>query len=125
MPDSSSNIAVFLLCLLPAGTRGQTDQYCNDDFIDGDGALAIPSGWHTVPPYAFSDCSALASVSFSNSGWTSVPPYAFSDCTSLASVSFSNSSVTSVGEGAFAGCGALASVSFSNSIVTSVGDSAF
>ena len=120
MPGSSSSIAVFLLCLLPAGTRGQQPgRYCNGNFIDGDGALAIPGGWTSVPDYAFEYCTSLASVSFSNSSVTSVGASAFNGCSALESVVFGNSDSNSrghmsqlmiVGHKAFIGCNALATV---------------
>ena len=91
MPSSSSNVVVVLaLLLLPAGVRGQSycngdlrcdSHYCSGTFIDPDGALVIPSDWTAVPDSAFSDCSVLASVSFSNSSVTTLGDYAFDGCT--------------------------------------------
>ena len=77
MPGGSSNAVVGLaLLLLPAGVRGQDycggqhdcdSHYCNGALIDGAGALVIPGNWTTVPDRVFYGCSALTSVSFSNS----------------------------------------------------------
>ena len=63
---------------------------------------------------AFSNCTALASVSIPESV-TSIEGYAFSDCTSLTSFTIPES-VTSIKGGVFSGCTSLKSVTISNNI---------
>ena len=73
---------------------------------------------------AFKDCTALTKVTFhSRNESQTISDYAFSGCTALASVNIP-SSVTSIGDYAFSGCTALASVEIPSS-VTSVGNYAF
>ena len=71
---------------------------------------------------AFSDCSALTSITIPNSV-TSIGESAFRGCSGLTSVTIPNS-VTSIGGGAFEECSRLTSVTIPNS-VTSIGVGAF
>ena len=99
----------------------------------------------SIGDYAFSGCSALASVDIPNSV-TSIGNCAFYVCRSLTSITIPNSvmsigscvfsycscltsitipnSVTSIGNGAFYGCRSLTSITIPNS-VTSIKDEAF
>ena len=73
----------------------------------------------TIDDRAFSDCSALTSVSMPSV--TTIGESAFSDCYALTSVSMP--SVTTIGEYAFLNCHALTSVSMPE--VTTIGECAF
>ena len=76
----------------------------------------------SIGEWAFSNCSALTSVTIPNSV-TNIDSHAFSGCSALTSVTIGNS-VTSIGSSAFSGCSALTSVTIPNS-VTSIGSDAF
>ena len=103
-------------------------------------------GWTaTIPQYAFSGCSSLTSITFSD-GVTSIGYQAFSGCTSLTSITIPEG-VTSIDGFAFSGCSSLTSITLPEDItrisygtfrrcsslnsitipdgVTSIGDSAF
>jgi hypothetical protein len=86
------------------------------------GHFRIKENTRVIADWAFSDCSALTSVTIPNSV-TSIEHNAFSGCTSLTSVTIPNS-VTSIEYNAFSGCSSLTSVTIPNS-VTSIGDWAF
>ena len=81
MPGSSSSIVVFLLCLLPAGTRGQsppgiltttpattltttptTSQTTNPTFSSLGSHLLVTSGSCTDPILTRADCVAAAAA---------------------------------------------------------------
>lgn len=73
---------------------------------------------------AFSDCSALETVSLQQ-GVKTIGDYAFQDCTNLKGMEFP-SSVESVGAAAFMGCASLTNVAFTqDSHVAAVGNEAF
>ena len=76
----------------------------------------------SIGSYAFSDCTALTSVTIPNSV-TSIGGGAFMGCSSLTSFTIPNS-VTSIGWAAFSGCSSLTSVTIPNS-VTSIDNEAF
>ena len=71
---------------------------------------------------AFSDCSALTSVTIPN-GVTSIGNSAFVGCSGLTSATISNS-VSTIGDCAFSGCSSLKSITIPNKL-TSIGISAF
>ncbi len=71
---------------------------------------------------AFSDCSALKSITIPNSV-KSIGNWAFEGCKSLTSIEIPDS-VTSIGYEAFMGCWALESITIPDS-VNSIGDDAF
>ena len=71
---------------------------------------------------AFSNCSALKSVTIGNSV-TSIGDAVFSGCSALKSVTIGNS-VTSIGDDAFSGCSSLTSLTIPNS-VDFIGEDAF
>ena len=75
-----------------------------------------------IPGYAFTLCTALTSVTFSNSV-NSIGDYAFDNCTGLTSLTIPNS-VTTIGNAAFLGCSGLTTVTIPNS-VNSIGIWAF
>lgn len=62
--------------------------------------LIIPDGVTAIPSNAFSNCTALVSVTLGN-GITSIPDYAFYGCSALKNVVIPNC-VTNIGEYAFA-----------------------
>ncbi|MBP5373133.1 MAG: leucine-rich repeat protein, partial [Clostridia bacterium] len=77
--------------------------------------VVLPDTVTSIGMRAFSDCSSLKSVEFSNSV-VDIGTYAFYDCASLKSV-FLPSSLETIGANAFYGCASLESVEFSNSVV--------
>ena len=76
----------------------------------------------TIKSSAFSGCTGLSSVTFSNS-ITGIGSAAFNGCTGLTSVTIP-SSVTSIESSTFSGCSGLSSVTIPNS-VKSIGNNAF
>lgn len=80
------------------------------------------TGLMIIGKNAFSNCTALTSVTIPNSV-TSIDGFAFSRCSSLTSIAISNG-VTSLGDGAFYGCIGLTSITIPNG-VTYIGDAAF
>ena len=80
------------------------------------------NGVTSIGESAFSDCSALTSVSIPDSV-TSIGSSAFSGCSGLGSATIGNG-VTSIGSSAFSGCSGLTSVTIPDS-VTSIGRGAF
>jgi len=68
----------------------------------------------SIGSYAFSNCSALVSVTIGNSV-TSIGSYAFYGCLGLTSVTIPNS-VTRIGSHAFKNCSALTSASIGNGV---------
>ena len=98
--------------------------YANLLYLNGEEVqdLEIPNSVTSIEGGAFSNCSALTSVTIPNSV-TSIGEGAFIGCSDLTSVTIGNS-VTSIGDGAFSGCSGLTSVTIPNS-VTSIGSSAF
>ena len=89
-------------------------------------SVSIPASVASIGDYAFSGCSALASVSFGDgSQLKSIGSHAFYNCTSLASIAIPDD-VSSICDHAFDGCSNLASVSFGNgSVLETIGDYAF
>ena len=85
-------------------------------------SVTIPDSVRRISEYAFYNCSTLARVTI-GSGVTSVGESAFSGCSSLTSVTVPES-VTSIGHSAFYGCSSLVSVALPDS-VTYIGDAAF
>ena len=85
-------------------------------------SVTIPGSVRRISEYAFYNCSTLARVTI-GSGVTSVGESAFSGCSSLTSVTVPES-VTSIGHSAFYGCSSLVSVALPDS-VTHIGDAAF
>ena len=85
-------------------------------------SVTIPGSVRRISEYAFYNCSTLARVTI-GSGVTSVGESAFSGCSSLTSVTVPES-VTSIGHSAFYGCSSLVSVALPDS-VTYIGDAAF
>lgn len=80
------------------------------------------TGLMIIGKNAFSNCTALTSVTIPNSV-TSIDGFAFSRCSSLTSITVYND-VTSIGDGAFYGCIGLTSITIPNG-VTYIGDAAF
>ena len=76
----------------------------------------------SIADYAFSDCTAMTSVTIPNSV-TSIGIYAFENCGGLTSITIPNS-VTLINDYAFYNCTALTSVTIPNS-VTEIGQYAF
>jgi hypothetical protein len=73
--------------------------------------------------YAYKGIMPASTSIILNEGTTEISDYAFSGCTGLGSITFSNS-VTSIGNGSFSGCTGLTSINIPNS-VTSIGGWAF
>lgn len=117
--------------------------YIGGKIVTGD--VIIPNRVTTIPPYAFSNCSYLTSVTIPDSV-TTIGEWAFSNCSSLTSVTIPDSvttigayaftycrsltsatipdGVTIINEGAFKGCLGLTNVTIPDS-VTTIGDNAF
>ena len=94
---------------------------------DENGHVAIPDNWSglvngAIPSQAFKQCSALESVTISDSV-TSIGNEAFYACSALQSMTIPDS-VTIIGNDTFDSCIALQSVTIPDS-VTSIGDNAF
>ena len=85
-------------------------------------SVSIPESVKSIEGYAFSGCTSLTSFTIPESV-TSIGTGVFSDCTSLKSVTISNN-IKSIPTLTFSGCTALASVSIPES-VTSIRDQAF
>ena len=85
-------------------------------------SITIPNSVTSIGEFAFFDCSGMVSITIPNSV-TSIGGYAFSNCSSLTSITIPNS-VTSIGGSAFSGCTGLTSVTIPNSM-TSIGGAAF
>ena len=80
-------------------------------------------GWTTsIPPYAFSECTSLTSITISDSV-TSIGECAFWRCTSLTSIKIPDS-VKNIGRAAFSYCTSLTNITIPNS-VTSIEYEAF
>ena len=100
-------------------------------YIDGnkvEGAITVPEGVSSIPPYAFAYQTGIASATIPDNV-TSIGDRAFYYCSGLMSVTIRDSvtipeNVTSIGNYTFAGCGGLTSVTIGNS-VTSIGEYAF
>ena len=86
------------------------------------GAYEVNENTRLIAPSAFSNCSALTSITIPNSV-TSIGNSTFNGCESLTSITIPNS-VTSIGNSTFEGCSSLTSITIPNS-VTSIGNSAF
>ncbi len=82
----------------------------------------IKEGTRFIGSTAFSDCSAMTSITIPSSV-TSIGERAFQDCSGLTSVTIPNS-VASIGGYAFYNCSGLTSVTIGSN-VTSIGDYAF
>ena len=85
-------------------------------------SLTTPSSLRIIGDYAFSDCKNLTTVTIS-SGATSVGKFAFYKCKSLTSVSIP-STVTSIKDYAFYDCTSLKTVTVPSSVAT-IGNYAF
>ena len=81
------------------------DNYLIAAKTDISGAYTIKDNTRLIAEYAFSDCSALTSITIPNSV-TRIQYSAFEDCSSLTSVKI-GSGVTSIGNYAFDGCDKL------------------
>ncbi len=66
--------------------------------------------------YAFTDCTALRSVTFSNE-LTEIANYAFSGCTSLMNVVLPNA-LTTIGTGAFQDCSSITAIRLPDALTT-------
>ena len=86
------------------------------------GEYTIPSSVINIGPYAFYNCTGLASVTIPGSV-TSISPSAFNGCTGLTDVTIPDG-VTSIGISAFSGCTGLTSVTIPDR-VSSFGGTAF
>ena len=86
------------------------------------GAYEVNENTRLIAPSAFSNCSALTSITIPNSV-TSIGNAAFDGCSSLSSITIPNG-VTSIGSYAFYNCSSLTSITIPNS-VTSIGNAAF
>ena len=82
----------------------------------------IPDSVTLIGVYAFSDCSALTSVTIPD-GVTSIGENTFYNCESLTSVMIPDG-VTSIGYGTFSFCSALTSVTIPDSVIL-IGNHAF
>ena len=93
------------------GGTGATEPYIEETY-DADGNLigAKMYGYTKVRYGAFSGCTSLAHVSFSE-GLTSIGESAFSGCSSLALTSLPEG-LTSIGDFAFIDCTNLTSITF-------------
>lgn len=86
-------------------------------------SVTIPASVKTLVPYAFSDCTALASVQLAQgTQLKTVAAHAFSGCTALASVALEG--VSEIGNAAFENCVSLRSVTLPASL-TALGTRVF
>ena len=97
--------------------------YCLIEVDEGfAGHFRIKENTRVIADRAFSNCSALTSITIPNSV-KSIGSSTFKDCSSLTSVTIPNG-VKEIGDGAFEGCESLTSVTIPNS-VTRIGWYAF
>ena len=91
--------------------------------------VIIPNECKYIDNYAFSQCSKLNSVDFTNSSIRTIGDYAFATCNNLSKLDLSNSSIQSIGSYAFTQTyyesPQLSSVDLSNSAIQSIGQGAF
>ena len=87
-----------------------------------EGAYVVPDGIQYILDQAFSNCTALTSVTLDNSV-TNIGDQAFYGCSSLAAINLPNT-LQMIGNGAFAYCSALTSITIPNG-VTSIGGETF
>ena len=85
-------------------------------------SITIPNSVTSIGTSAFNGCSALSSITIPN-GVTDIEYGTFYDCSSLTSVIIPNS-VTSIGNAAFYNCSSLTYITIPNS-VTSIGEGTF
>ena len=100
VPDGVETIVSYAL----GGNRGIT-------------SVALSSSVKTIEEFAFERATGLTSLSFGSAVIESIGNYAFSGCTALASVNFP-SSLTSIGNNVFSGCTSLTSVNFPSSLTS-------
>ena len=97
-----------------------------DDFAFSDYSalisITLPNSMTSIGNNAFSGCVSLTNVTIPNS-ISEIGKRAFSDCTSLIHINIPDS-ITSISEYMFSGCSSLSNVSISNSIIN-IGDGAF
>lgn len=84
--------------------------------------IELVNGTLSISPYAFYDCSGLASIKIPSSV-LSIGTYAFQNCSSMTSISIPNG-ITAINEGTFKGCGRLTTITIPSSI-SSIGGYAF
>ena len=84
-------------------------------------SITLPDAVTTIGYYAFSNCSALTSITLPDAV-TTIGDYAFSDCSALTSITLPDA-VTTIGDGAFSGCKSLTDITVSsqNAYFRSVG----
>ena len=85
-------------------------------------SITLPNSVITIGNYAFSGCTALESITLPD-GVTTIENYVFSGCTALESIILPDSVIT-IGNYAFSGCTALESIILPDSVIT-IGDWAF
>lgn len=95
----------------------QSGVYYGFQAINDLATVTVPACVKTIVPYAFSDCTALASVQLAQDAQLrTVAAHAFSGCTALGSVSLTG--VSEIGNAAFENCVALRSVTLPSSLTT-------
>ena len=104
--------------------RNWTNYPTTESISTGIKTVTLGNKVTALPDYAFSGCTDLTSIEFSNSNSvTSIGDNAFYDCKSLTSIELPGS-VTSIGNNAFYYCESLTSVELPASL-TSIGKEAF
>ena len=79
-------------------------------------SITVQEGTVSICPYAFNECSHLASITIPSS-ITSIGEFAFWYCKGLTSITIPNR-VTSIGSGAFAGCWQLTSIAIPDGVTS-------
>ena len=90
--------------------------YAYNGTMPSNTSITVQEGTVSICPYAFNECSHLASITIPSS-ITSIGEFAFWYCKGLTSITIPNR-VTSIGSGAFAGCWQLTSIAIPDGVTS-------